>query len=36
MPIGFQEKGDSLWPTDESGALAIDTSTDHISLWKVT
>jgi hypothetical protein len=36
IPTGFQEIGDSLWPTDETGAIAVDPSTDHISLWKVT
>jgi diketogulonate reductase-like aldo/keto reductase len=36
IPIGIQEKGDRLWPTDETGTIPIDKSTDHISLWKVT
>jgi hypothetical protein len=36
IPTGFQEKGDNLWPKDETGAVLIDTSTDHVSLWKVT
>jgi len=37
LPIGFQDKGDgSLWPTDETGAIITDPSTDHISLWKVS
>ncbi|PNF34058.1 Alcohol dehydrogenase [NADP(+)] [Cryptotermes secundus] len=34
IPTGFQEIGDSLWPTDETGAIAVDPSTDLISLWK--
>jgi aldehyde reductase len=34
-PVGFQDKGDgNLWPKDETGALLVDLSTDHISLWK--
>jgi hypothetical protein len=24
-----------LWPTDETGAIAVDPSTDLLSLWKV-
>ena len=37
FPVGFQDKGDgNLWPKDETGALLIDPSTDHISLWKVS
>jgi hypothetical protein len=37
LSVGFQDKGDgNLWPTDENGALLIDPSTDHISLWKVS
>jgi hypothetical protein len=37
LPVGFQDKGDgSLWPTDETGAIFTDPSTDHISLWKVS
>jgi diketogulonate reductase-like aldo/keto reductase len=35
IPTGFQEIGDSLWPTDETGTIAIDPATDLISLWKV-
>lgn len=35
VPVGFKDKGDgSLWPTDETGAMMTDPSTDHISLWK--
>jgi hypothetical protein len=37
LPVGFQDKGDgTLWPTDETGAIVTDPSTDHISLWKVS
>jgi len=37
FPVGFQDKGDgNLWPTDETGAIITDPSTDHISLWKVS
>jgi hypothetical protein len=37
LPVGLQDKGDgSLLPRDETGALLVDPSTDHISLWKVS
>jgi diketogulonate reductase-like aldo/keto reductase len=37
LPVGFQDNGDgNLWPTDETGAMLVDPSTDHISLWKVS
>jgi len=37
LPVGFQDKGDgNMWPTDETGAIVTDPSTDHISLWKVS
>jgi len=37
FPVGLQDKGDgNVWPTDETGAMLIDPSTDHISLWKVS
>ena len=37
FPVGFQDKGDgNLVPKDETGALLVDLSTDHISLWKVS
>jgi diketogulonate reductase-like aldo/keto reductase len=37
FPVGFHDKGDgNFWPKDETGAILIDPSTDHISLWKVS
>jgi len=36
LPVGFQDNGDgNLFPKDYTGALLMDPSTDHISLWKV-
>ncbi|GLG98968.1 Aldo-keto reductase AKR2E4 [Gryllus bimaculatus] len=33
-PVGLMEKGEDLWPTDDSGNTLQDKNTDHVSLWK--
>ncbi|CAG2066070.1 unnamed protein product, partial [Timema podura] len=35
FPCGLEEKGENLFPQDESGNLILDKTTEHVSLWKV-
>ncbi|XP_069688692.1 1,5-anhydro-D-fructose reductase-like isoform X3 [Periplaneta americana] len=33
-PVGFEDVGENLFPTDKNGDLATDPSTDHVAVWK--
>nr|CAD7203953.1 unnamed protein product [Timema douglasi] len=34
FPCGLEERGENLFPQDESGNLILDKTTEHVSLWK--
>ncbi|KAJ8874277.1 hypothetical protein PR048_025121 [Dryococelus australis] len=34
VPFGFEERGDEVHPAAEDGSILMDSTTDHVALWK--